>query len=294
MTQKNVNDKNRLFQGLYWSNFRYLKKALYKYHQKVSLKQLYVNFNSEIVVSLTSFPERINLVHLSIKSALNQTYRPKKVVLWLSKEQFPNQEKGLPESLLELKECGLEIEFCEDIKPHTKYFYAFKKYPKDLILTIDDDIFYPRDVLEKLFVLSQKKSNCIIANRVREISFEENKVKPYRDWKINQVFNSEPLKNLLPTGVGGVLYRTVFFSESLFDTEIIRKICLNADDIWLRANSLKNDVSVVFTNYYFYPFIEIPNSQETNLHSANVFLQDNDKQIQEVFAFLGITKRSFQ
>lgn len=294
MTQKNVNEKNRLFQGLYWSNFRYLKKALYKYHEKLNLKQLQVNCNSEIVVSLTSFPARINLVHLSIKSILNQTYKPKKVVLWLSAEQFPNQEKKLPESLLELKECGLEIEFCEDIKPHTKYFYAFKKYPKDLIVTVDDDIFYPRDVLEKLFVLSQKKSGCIIANRVREVSFEENRVKPYRDWKINGGYNSEPTKKLLPTGVGGVLYKPSFFSDSLFNTDIIRKICLNADDIWLRANSLKNGVSVVFTNYYFYPFIEIPNSQGANLHTANVFLQDNDKQIQEVFTFLDITKQSFQ
>lgn len=90
------------------------------------------------------------------------------------------------------------------------------------------------------------------------------------------------------------MYRPSFFSESLFDAENIKKICLNADDIWLRANSLKNDVSVVFTNYYFYPFIEIPNSQESNLHTTNVFLQDNDKQIQEVFDFLGITKQSFQ
>ncbi|MES2812683.1 MAG: hypothetical protein V4670_09455 [Bacteroidota bacterium] len=294
LTQKNVNDKNRLFQGLYWSNYKYLKNALCKYHEKLRLKQLEVNLGSEIIVSLTSFPARINIVHLSVKSILNQTYKPKKVVLWLSAEQFPNQEKELPKSILELKKCGLEIEFCEDIKPHTKYLYAFKKYPKDLIVTIDDDIFYPRDVLEKLFVLSHKNPSCIIANRVREISFEENRFKPYRDWKINQVYNSEPSKKLIPTGVGGVLYRPSFFSESLFDIENIKKICLNADDIWLRANSLKNDVSVVFTNYYFYPFIEIPTSQEVNLHTTNVFLQDNDKQIKEVFAFLGINQQSFQ
>lgn len=294
LTQKNVNDKSRLFQGIYWSNYRFLKKALYKYHKKLSLKLLYVNDDSEIIVSLTSYPARINLVHLSIKSILNQTYKPKKVVLWLSVEQFPHQEKGLPKSLLELKHYGLEIEFCDNLKPHTKYFYAFKKYPKDLIVTTDDDIFYPKDVLEKLFVLSQKNPNCIIANRVREISFEENKLKPYRDWKINQVFNSEPSKKMLPTGVGGVLYKPSYFSENLFDIESIKNICLNADDIWLRANSLKNNISVVFTNYYFYPFIEIQDSQKTNLHADNVFMQDNDKQIKEVFEFLGITKKILQ
>lgn len=42
----------------------------------------------KIVVSLTSFPARIKKVHIVIESLLNQTIKPDKIILWLSKEQF--------------------------------------------------------------------------------------------------------------------------------------------------------------------------------------------------------------
>ncbi|MFY0483510.1 hypothetical protein ACI6PS_12995 [Flavobacterium sp. PLA-1-15] len=271
-----------------------MKKALHKYYKELSIQKLHVDPNSQVVVSLTSFPARINTVHLTIKSIMNQTCKPQRVVLWLAEEQFPDQEQGLPKQLLELKEKGLEIEFCEDLRPHKKYFYTFRKFPNNSIVTIDDDIFYPIDTLEKLFALNQKEPNCIIANRVREIGFEERSLTAYRDWKINQVYNSEPSKRLFPTGVGGILYKPSFFDDGLFNVENIKKICLNADDVWLKANSLKNNIPVVFTNYYFYPFIEIPNSQESSLYSINVFAKDNDKQIQEVFDFFGITINHFK
>lgn len=66
-------------------------------------------------------------------------------------------------------------------------------------------------------------------------------------------------------------------------------MCLNADDVWLRANSLKNGILVVFTNYFFYPFIEIPDSQKESLFMTNVFQSKNDEQIREIFDFFGVT-----
>ena len=46
--------------------------------------------NDKIIVSLTSFPGRIHLVHKTIQTILLQSIKPDLVELWLAKEQFPN------------------------------------------------------------------------------------------------------------------------------------------------------------------------------------------------------------
>ena len=55
-----------------------------------------------VTVSLTSFPARIEYVHLAIKSLMLQSYKPDRVVLWLAEEQFPDHK--LPEQLTALIE----------------------------------------------------------------------------------------------------------------------------------------------------------------------------------------------
>ena len=80
-----------------------------------------------IIVSVTSYPARINEVVLAIRTMYRQTRLPDKVILWLGEENFPNKFADLPKELLQLvSEKNLEIRWCEDIGPHTKYFYAFR------------------------------------------------------------------------------------------------------------------------------------------------------------------------
>ena len=66
-----------------------------------------ISEESSIIVSLTSFPERINTVWLTIVTLLSQTLKPKKVLLWLAKSQFEGIE--LPDNLKRLEKYGLEI-----------------------------------------------------------------------------------------------------------------------------------------------------------------------------------------
>lgn len=65
--------------------------------------------NEKIIVSLTSFPGRIHLVHKTIQTILLQSVKPDLIELWLAKEQFPNLEKDLPSELIELTQFGLNI-----------------------------------------------------------------------------------------------------------------------------------------------------------------------------------------
>src|SRR5699024_12638905 len=64
---------------------------------------------------------------------LRQTYPPDKIILWLAKEQFEGRNT-LPNNLLDLEKRGLEIVFCdEDLRSHKKYYYAIKKFSKDIL-----------------------------------------------------------------------------------------------------------------------------------------------------------------
>ncbi|MBQ2886366.1 MAG: hypothetical protein IJE43_21810 [Alphaproteobacteria bacterium] len=55
--------------------------------------QINDKINMKVIVSLTSYPARINIVHKTIESLLNQTYKADKVILYLAYEQFQIKKK---------------------------------------------------------------------------------------------------------------------------------------------------------------------------------------------------------
>lgn len=87
----------------------------------------------KMVVSLTTFPLRIGKVYLTIQSILRQSRPADRVLLWLSKEEFP-EEAQLPENLLRLKERGLDIRFCDNIRSFKKVFYTAQEFENDVML----------------------------------------------------------------------------------------------------------------------------------------------------------------
>ena len=97
-----------------------------------------------MVVSLTTFPLRIGKVHLTIQSILRQSRPADRILLWLSKEEFP-EEAQLPANLLRLKEKGLDIRFCDNIRSFKKVFYTAQEFENDVIVTADDDALYPEN-----------------------------------------------------------------------------------------------------------------------------------------------------
>ena len=52
----------------------------------------------KIVVSLTSYPKRINVVWITIETLLQQTIKPDEVILWLADSQFKEIEE-LPKAI---------------------------------------------------------------------------------------------------------------------------------------------------------------------------------------------------
>ena len=97
----------------------------------------------KIIVSLTSFPERMEDIQYTLYSLLNQEFKPDELILWLSQEEFPNKEKDLPQVVLKFRENGLQIKWCENLYSYKKLIPTLKEYKNCncIIVTADDDIY---------------------------------------------------------------------------------------------------------------------------------------------------------
>lgn len=191
--------------------------------------------NTEVIVSLTSFPERMYDIHYCIYSLLNQKLKPDRVVLWLAKEEFPNGEYDIPANVLNLKKFGLEIKFCKNLMSFKKIIPALKEFPDAIIVTADDDIYYADDWLELLYDNHKLYPKDIILHRSRKIAFDEKfNVKEYDKWTlINE--DTMPSYYHLINGGGGALYPPHSLDDTVFNEKVFMGEYSTTDDIWLWA-----------------------------------------------------------
>ena len=246
------------------------------------------SFNHKpIIVSVTSHPARIREVVLAIRTVYRQTRQPDKVILWLGEEKFPNRYEDLPEELLRLvSEKGLEIRWCEDIGPHTKYFYAFQEYPDALVITIDDDILYPPDRIENLYQCYLRFPKAVSAGRADFVPVSEfEEMPPVTTWPEEvDAWVLQPSMQLYAMGVNCVLYPTVLFSRvsELLDKETIRRVCPYADDLWLKAIQAVASIPVVVAEPDQPLPISTVESQDTALWHYNCVDGGNNVQWKQI------------
>lgn len=246
-------------------------------------KEIGIDTKSEVIVSLSSFPKRINNVWITIETIMQQTKRPKKIVLWLAEDSFPNKEGDLPEKLLRLKSRGLEIEFCEDLWPHKKYFFAMKKYPDDIIITVDDDVLYPNNMIEELWKIHQKYPHAICCERGHIVTYtKDGFFEKYNNWNSEVKGLMEPTMQLFPIGCGGVLYPPRLLNEKLFDKEEIKRLCLANDDIWLKNMEVMNGVPAVRARATTLIYFDILGTRKSALAIENAYGCRNDKIMKDV------------
>ena len=223
----------------------------------------------KIIVSLTSFPGRIQRVHCTIENLLTQTIKPDKLILWLNEKEFPNKEKDLPESLLRLKNFGLSIEWCEYMRSYQKLVPAMQKYPDDIIITFDDDFYYTDDMIEDLLVSYLKAPEYIHANRTWRGEFKSNRFVLSSTNKMFENTYSEPsFKNLL-MGYGAVLYPPNSLSPIFKDKEIFMELIPTHDDVWLWAMSVLGRTKTKTVNGYNLSIVSVEDTQQVALRNIN-------------------------
>lgn len=207
------------------------EQVLYSAESGISSEKL---CEEEIIVSLTSYGKRIYDVYLAIESIMQGSIKPNRIILWLSEEEFKNKE--LPLTLQNQTKRGLEIRFCKDIKSYKKLIFALNEFPNACIITIDDDLIYNFDLVENLIASHKINPNCIWANRIHEMTYNNNgSLKSYLQWNMCSQANAQALKNNFFTGCGGTLFPPNSLHTETLNDNVFMNICPTADDVWFNA-----------------------------------------------------------
>lgn len=271
-----------------------LANVMYPIYCKVNSITEKKNKDSNVIVSLTTYPARINMVCSCLNSILRQTVQPRNVILWLADSQFPNGIEDVPINILDLQKYGLTIRFCEDLRSYKKIFYTAKEYKNSIIVTADDDTLYPEDWLENLLKEHEVYPNCVVCYRAHEIKSEENKLLSYIEWnKLSEDIKGPSMK-LLAIGVGGILYPPKFFEDVIFDSDIIMKLAATTDDLWLKIIAVKKKIPTVKVFDNSKEWFTIQSTQETSLKKVNVETRNgNDIAIKKLMEHYKIDVNDF-
>lgn len=205
----------------------------------------------QVIISLTSFPPAIRYVVPAVKSLLAGLVLPDKIVLYLTYSQFG--EEGVPKDLLKLAEESPIFEirnYDRDIRSYRKLVPALRDFPEAVIVTVDDDVAYDRDMLRDFLAIHKKYPDCVLAHRAKRIKPDQ----PYRNWKKLRWYHflGEKIKrgyDIIQTGVGGVLYPPHALLPEMIDEELFTKLAPTTDDIWFWAAAVANGRMVMATPY---------------------------------------------
>ncbi len=248
----------------------------------LSRKKIGSNPHNEIVVSLTSFPKRLDTLWMTIVSLKNQTIKPSKIVLYLINEEVTSDL--LPKSLVDEIDDIFEIRFRSGkLRAHGKYHFAMIDFPESFIVTVDDDMIYPNDTIESLWDAHKKHPECVITNNTHQVLSENGEIKSYSEWR--NIYNSNEIidmPNLIQMGVGGVLYPPHALYKDTLKFDLAKNLSYYADDLWLFAMTKLANRRVVKSKFNFLRIIPIDISDNVSLTSINNGDNQNDVQFNNI------------
>ena len=243
----------------------------------------------KVIVSLTSYGRRVSRVYYTIISLLRQTFKPDEIILWLDYENW--NDSNIPGSLKDLKTYGLNIKYCKDLKSYKKLIPTLVEYPDSLIITCDDDIYYPKNMVERLVNAYKKDPTKIYAHRAHKMTFSNGKLDKYDLWP-EEVSDMEG-KDIFPTSGGGTIYSRDLLYSDVCNEELFNKLSPKADDVWnYFMGYLKGTKNVVLPHkgYIYIPLDVFYQAlhKGSNLASSNCGESMNDKQIRAVMTYYHI------
>ncbi len=242
--------------------------------RKIDISSLSLNKEpreTTLTFTLTSFPDRIDTVQYTLRTLFSQSVKPDRVVLWLAEEEFEGVE--LPDSIKEFQKIGLEVRFCENMLGH-KRFYKIIDEQKDneLIIMFDDDILFPKYLVERLYKTWKKFPDCVICDRGQVLTFKDDKIlNPGRWSSIGKTGVQTPSFKILASPGGGCLLPPKALYKDANNTDIINQNALRADDLWLMFMTVQNDVKVVRTYRYHRTYILYEKIQTVQLGKEAIY-----------------------
>jgi len=240
-----------------------------------------------LFVSLTSYPPRFLTLDLTLRSLLQQEVQPDGILLWIAHSDLDL----LPERVRKMP--GVSVRACDDIRSYKKLIYTLQEQPEAFVATADDDVYYPPSwlgaLVEGFTGNAAEDQKLVVAHRVHRLArTKEGQIAPYSEWQedVQDDRARSPSTDIMPVGVGGVLYPPGCLAPEVVDRELFMRLAPNADDLWFywmgrRAGTRYQKIGGEFRQVVW------PSSQKRRLYAENE-QGGNDRQVQALQRQFGL------
>ncbi len=234
-----------------------LLRSLYGYLLKwaydlrlLRVPELGTRQQEDVIVSLTSYGRRVQegVVCYSIYSILRQTLQPKRIILWLGEKEW--NDTNLPERVAALRSKGVEIRYWQDMKSYTKLLPSLALCPEDHIITVDDDILYPVNLIANLSKHHHQYPHAIITPNLYLPHKNGEEYTPYLSWPLDTP--EKPMLYHFPMGCASCWYPPHSLREDMLDYSLAQQYAPNADDVWFWAAGIATGTLKYRTNWSYH------------------------------------------
>ena len=277
------------FLGRRKTNLRKIDKALKNGRIKVSNKKA-VN----VIVSLTSYGERISELKYTLYSLIKQNICPEKIIVNIAFED----EKYITSELRSFEQYGVEFFLCKDLRSYKKLLPTLERFPQASIVTCDDDIYYEKNWLKRLYLTHKQFPEDICCHFVKKITHEKDTINTYHKWIHN--YKCYTIDNsLFLLGATGVFYPSGAFFRDIDREDLFMKLAPLADDIWfwfmihLNGKSIRQIKNPLTNLRFVNPYREYGISEGETLTKQNVGQNKNDIQFHNILTYYGIAEKTF-
>ena len=230
---------------------------------------------TNLIVSMTSYGYRLEKTcPYALYSILLQKHLPNRIVLNIDQQKW--NDENIPELLKKLQRVGVEINYTDDIGPHTKFIPTLKKYPNDIIITADDDVYYDEDMVADLYAsYEQSDKKTVICREGKCIIKKDGKILPYSE--LPHTRKNEEGVPMIPFGYAGVLYPPHIFGDEIFNMEKMKQLAPKADDIWFAAMELYYGIRTQYIKSKAWTGnSDVDRNEEYNAEVSNALYLTND------------------
>lgn len=194
----------------------------------------------QLIVSFTTWTKRHDAAAKMLDIFKKQTLKPDKIYCWLSSDEYEGED--VPQVLQNFVDEGyIEVRWVKENTYCHKRHEVFKEHWNDYVFTIDDDIVYPTDYLQKMYDAAQRHPNNPICYTGCRYEYEQH--------RYNHAIKENPsLKNSFLGGIACFPPRTFPLDDYFGNIDIRSEYAPKCDSSYINVILIKNNVQIFEVN----------------------------------------------
>ncbi len=221
------------------------------YLDKMWSKKKMVDSEERVVVSLSTIPDRINLIKPTIASLLDQNKSFDEIAINIPHVSRKGGEYKIPDWLTDLSMSGFHVKIHrveKDEGPATKLLPTLRREgPNTRIIAVDDDVVYHSKTVNNLVKEFEKTKKAITHYGVK---LDKNGNLPTNSSRIKNFFTGRKEVDLLQ-GFSGFIVTKSMFPEEAFDLSNGPEEAISVDDVWFSGWLRYNKVPIQTSGFTF-------------------------------------------